>query len=326
MRASLAALPLLLALGAPVVPAVAGAQASPSYPAHAEIAPDRLQIGTRATYRGWVVVPFGVPAQWQTPRSDEMFTWGAAHATRVAWTGEASSHHVVAESVKVEVPLQIFATGDVAVPGLGLTIRDGRGTTRSQLPTVRVLVEPVLTAADSNADLHALRGPLGAPWWERVPWIWVAVGALVLAALIALIVRLRRRRPQPAAATAAAPKRVRDPSAEALAELAALRRLHLPESGRFAEHAFQLTRILRRYLEATAGVTRPGHTTPELLVQLAEARLQPGALPKLEGLLHLWDRIKFARAESSVDEAQGAERETEALLRRPAAEAPRRVA
>jgi hypothetical protein len=159
-----------------------------------------------------------------------------------------------------------------------------------------------------------------------VPWIWVAVAALVLAALIALIVRLRRRRPKPAAATAVAPKRVRDPSAEALAELAALRRLHLPESGRFAEHAFQLTRILRRYFEATAGVARPGHTTPELLVERAGARLQPGALPKLEGLLHLWDRVKFARAESSVDEAQGAERETEALLRRPAAETPRRVA
>jgi len=100
-------------------------------------------------------------------------------------------------------------------------------------------------------------------------------------------------------------------------ELAALRRLDLPARGQFGEHALHLTRILRRFLEATAGAASPGDTTPELVDHLRLAKLDPAELRRLEDWLRLWDRLKFARAGSTLEEARRAESNAEAFIRRP---------
>jgi len=112
---------------------------------------------------------------------------------------------------------------------------------------------------------------------------------------------------------------VLDPAGRALAELAALRALELPQQGRFAEHAFELTQLLRRFLEEVTHVPRPGHTTPELVDVLRRTRIDGADLQRLEGLLRLWDRVKFARASSSVDESLRAEDAVERLIRQIAA-------
>lgn len=220
----------------------------------------------------------------------------------------------------IEVPLQAFALGQLSVPGLRFEIDDGRGPRIYRLPTVTLTVVPVLSAADSSADFRAVHGPLAAPWWERVPWTWVILGLLGVTAIVALVVWRRWRRRAPAAAPLSAPE-ARDPRLEALAALAALRGLNLPEHGRFAEHAFRLGQILRRYLEVVTRTTRPGDTTPELVAHLRQAGLEPDDLARLSGLLRAWDQVKFAREPFTLDEAIRAERATEAFLRRPAATA-----
>ena len=73
--------------------------------------------------------------------------------------------------------------------------------------------------------------------------------------------------------------------------------------GRFAEHAFHLTRIARCFLEAIAGTPRPGDTTPELIQHLESSSLDHADLVRIAGLFRIWDRLKFARAPSSVEEA-----------------------
>jgi hypothetical protein len=124
------------------------------------------------------------------------------------------------------------------------------------------------------------------------------------------------------------PRPPRDPVAEALAELAALRRLDLPVKGRFDEHAFRLTRIARRFLEAVAGATRPGDTTPEVVAHLAGTGFPGEDVARVEGLLRAWDRVKFARAPTTAEEARSAESAVETLVRRhaPRAGAPPRAA
>jgi hypothetical protein len=279
------------------------------------------ELGQRVTSRGWVLSQ-GTPvtARWMPPEASQALTWGMPTVRRGKTRGR-EQHPAIpqkmtrGETLSVEIPLQAFALGKLTVPGLAVEIDDGGGPRLYRLPVVTLDVIPVLTAADSNADYRRLHAPIAAPWWERVPWRWVVLGLLALATVIALIRLWRRRRPVPAAAPAALPI---DPRAEALAALAALRALNLPEHGRFAEHAFRLGQILRRYLEAVTGVARPGDTTPELILHLKTAGLTGDDQSRLSGLLRAWDRVKFAREPYTLDEAVRSERAVETFVRRPA--------
>ncbi len=295
------------------------ARAQESIAARASVEPGVVHLGERALYRGFVVVRPDARVRWLAPEANEALTWGDRRARRASRFAGSVEHGRVADTVSVEIPLQAFRLGEVPVPGLGVEVDDSVVTRRYRLPVVRLVVMPVLTAADSNADYRAVHGPLAAPWWERVPWTWVIVGLLVVAAIVALVVwRRRRKRRGVIAAPASARQAPRDPRLEALAALTALRGLHLPEHGRFAEHAFRLGQILRRYLEAVTGTTRPGDTTPELVAHLRQAGLEPDDLTRLSGVLRAWDQVKFAREPFTLEEANRTERATEAFLRQPA--------
>ena len=223
-----------------------------------------------------------------------------------------------------EARLQVFDAGPVAIPGPVVRFQPMPGTNRpgsSRLPTVHLVILPSITAADSNAELRALHGPLTAPWWERVPWRFVLVGVLLIVAIILAVRALRRRKPKPVprAAPAMASARPRlDPAAEALRALAALRARELPAAARFGEHALELTAILRRFLEATLNSPRPGDTSGELLARFKASRMPEDDFERLEGLLALWDRVKFARAPLTEAEATRCEQAVESYVRRVA--------
>ena len=308
----------------PATPAPSPRTSSPPFQVRAGVNPAIAELGQRVVYQALVTGGPPATARWLPADTSATFTWGVPTVLRRDWgrrrkVDPTVRHNIGASSntLFVEIPLQAFALGRLTVPGVRVEIDDGRGPRIYRLPVVTLQILPTLTAADSNADYRELHGPLAAPWWERVPWTWVVLGLLAVATGIVLIRWWRRRRrgveaPVPAVLPP-------DPRAEALAALAALRALHLPEHGRFAEHAFQLGRILRGFLESTTGITRPGDTTPELVVHLGAAGLETDDLTRLSGLLRVWDRIKFAREPFTLDEAVRAERAIEMFLRRPSA-------
>jgi len=292
----------------------------PPYAIGVRLSRNAVRIGEPTVYRGWITGGDPARIRFVAPDSGGAFTWGPLRATvrsprarpveRSATGGVAFTDF---DTVFVETTLQAFAAGDLTLPGLAFELDDGTGPRSGRLPVTKLVVAPMLTAADTSAQLRTLRGPLAAPWWERVPWTMVALIAAGIGALVAAIVWLRRRRP---ATVVAAPAIARDPATQALAELEALRRLGLPARGRFPDHAFQLGRIVRRFLEATAGTPLPGDTTPEFVGHLEAARLEGEDLKRIETLMRFWDRVKFARAEESVDEAARAEQSVESLVRR----------
>lgn len=293
----------------------------PGYPTQVSVSPSPARIGQRLAYRANLLVETGVRVRFDRPVQGGEFTWGAPRTgrTSVTTTRFPGPRYVGVDSVWMEAPLQVFASGRVSIPGPAIEVTsDLRGRAVLRLPTVHLVVLPTITAADSNAQLRALHGPLRAPWWERVPWRLVAAGALLVAALVGAVAMLRRRRRRatPPPAVPLRPQPVRDPGTEALAELAKLRALRLPEAGRFADHAFALNRILHRYLEAVVGTPRPGDTSGELVSRLRQSKLPGEDVSRLEGLLGLWDRVKFARAPVSVDEAVRCEAAVESLVRR----------
>lgn len=295
----------------------AAARAQMQTVARVSVSPSSVRLGEAATYRGYVVVEPGTPVRWLPAQNTDVLTWGPRRAVRSKGFGGSENHPHVADTVRVEVAVQAFQLGRVELPGIGVLIGPGTEAVTHHLPAASLDVLPMISPADSQSTLRPVRGPLAAPWWERVPWQWVILGLALLVAAILLVRRLRKRRgPQ---AAPAAPDR--SPAEVALESLAALRALHLPEAGRMAEHAFRLGQILRRYLEATTPVTRPGHTTPELVRSLGQSGLSAEDLKRLSSLLRAWDMVKFARAPLGVDEAARSEQAVEAFVRRGSAAA-----
>jgi hypothetical protein len=281
--------------------------------ARVTLRPGLAGLGERVTYRAEVITRPEAAVRWLLPDSAAALTWGEPRVGR----SRARRPGGRLDTTWIEASLQAFELGAVPVPGVRFEFRrhGGDPAVTMRAPTGRLVIAPVLAAADSDATLRPLHGPLAAPWWERVPWRWLA--AAVLALLLALALgraRGRRRR-----APDVCPEPALSPAARALAALAELRALRLPAQGRFAEHAFRLGQILRRYLESTVPTTRPGDSTPELVRHLGEAGLRAEDLGRLAGLLRVWDRVKFAREPFSVEEAARTEAAVEIFLRRGAA-------
>lgn len=302
----------------PVVPVPTGGIQSRGYPCQASVRPGIVRIGQPVLYRGRVLLRRGADLRWQVPAGGEAFEWGSPRIQRIpAYSGSRNRAKEVlfADTLQVELSLQAFTPGMLIVPGLGFEVREANGSRwTGQLPMVRLGVAPVVSPGDTSASLRPLRGPLGAPWWERVPWRIVGLVALALLVAVFVVWRLRRRSAPVAEGVRARPPK--DPATVALEALAALRALRLPEHGRFAGHAFELTRILRRFLEATQDAPRPGDSTPELVVHLGATRLTPAERRNVAELLATWDRVKFARVASSPVEARWAENAVEGLVRR----------
>ncbi len=275
----------------------------------ARLLPPTVHVGEPARYVGQVVFPRGalVTPRWLPPDTSASLTWGPLAATLSRAGNPADG-----DTLRVVTTVQSFALGLQRVPGLAFTDAASHASPQ-RLPMTALVVTPVIPAADTNADLHGIKGPLAAPWWERVPWRWVLLGLGVVAAIVWLVIALRRR---PVAAPVVAAPRP-DARARALERLAALRARRLPEQGAFGEHAFELTAILRRYLESVAGGLHPGDTTTELATRLADGALARAETQRLVALLRGWDRLKFARDPSSVADARQSEAAVEAFLRRP---------
>jgi hypothetical protein len=286
------------------------------------VSPSPVRLGEAVSYRGLVLVAPEVHVRFEPPESGGALTWSRVRAgrSRPGWFSRGAGG---VDSVWFEARVQVFALGPAVLPGPVVRLSALPGTTRpgtTRLPTVRLLVVPTITAADSDATLRALHGPVAAPWWERVPWASLLAVLAMLSSLV-LLVRMLRGRPKPKPlpvplARAAAPARPRgDPTAEALRALAALRAQALPQAGRFGEHALELTGILRRFLEATNSAPRPGDTSGELVARLRASRTPEADVERLAGLLSLWDRVKFARAPLTEAEAERCEDAVEGYVR-----------
>ena len=290
-----------------------------------QLSPSPARLGQALRYRAVILAEPGRKVRFEPPQSGGAFTWSDVRAGRSHPGWWKQSVYEAVDSVWLEARLQVFETGAFLVPGPLASIDpmpNSRRAGTTRLPTVRLLVLPTVTAADSNQTLRGLHGPLGAPWWERVPLAAIVAGAALLVAWLVVLRKLRSRARRPvrrASPPAAAPVRPRlDPAAEALRALFTLRAKKLPAQQRFGEHALELTAILRRFLEATVTTPRPGDTSGELLERLRASRLNPDDLERLEGLLGLWDRVKFARAPLTEAEATRCEESVEGYVRRVA--------
>ncbi|MBI5062622.1 MAG: DUF4381 family protein [Desulfatitalea sp.] len=138
-------------------------------------------------------------------------------------------------------------------------------------------------------DIHDIKPLLAVGIdWRWLPWLLAVLAAAAVMMLLWWWWR-RRRRPPQTIVTQPLPS----PEAEALAALATLAADGSGDGKRFY---FDLTAILKRYLERRYAIPAAEMTVEELLPQVARLPLQSELAEPLKALCRLAEPIKFADA------------------------------
>jgi hypothetical protein len=213
-----------------------------------------------------------------------------------------------------------FTLGELRVPPIPVryTLADGTVGEAASLP-LTIKVGSLLPKDPAQQALADIRGParvsIGSAFW----WT-LGLGLAVLAALLLVLLRRRRR----ARAPLLAPRPEQSPDVEALHALDALHGEALPARGELRPFYIRLSVIAKRYLERRLGAPVLEMTSAETLAFLRGHPYGDDLLPVVRDLAEAADRVKFARGQGLVPEAERHLTSVRALV--PALEAKLRPA
>ena len=191
-----------------------------------------------------------------------------------------------------------FEEGHYRLPGIAVrrTLPGGQTDTLIFNPAeLDVMTMPVDTA---DFVINDIKGQMRYPlrFVETLPWIG---GALLLAALVFLVVRLVRRHGKGAAAG----KPDEPPYVVALRSLDRFKDEKYWAPDRQKAYYSGITDILKTYIDRRFGVDAPEMTTDELFDALKSCSgIKPEVWTETRGLFELADFVKFAKHTATRDE------------------------
>ena len=273
---------VFLALLFPLIPAwEAAAPAAKTLPAR--VTPGVYHLGSKIPMQ--IALPLGTPAYFLEGDLVEGAGWGSdARIVSV----KQSPPTAFPGSLLLDVEVQIFATGTVALPPLPLTLRTGGQPQYFKVSTPAMAITPLLPAGTQPEPPAAAVLALPRP----LPWGWLLLA--LAGALIAVAIgwRLYRRRKLAEIPRQAPSLRDTDPDRWILDEVNGLFLASLPPEERYTK----LSRRLRDYLEIKTGQPFLEWTTSEVQRGLARMdNLPSGSVTDLMGVLALCDWAAFAR-------------------------------
>ena len=221
----------------------------------------------------------------------------------------------------VDYAITSLVTGNHIVatsPGIVWARPDGT-TTQAPFPFVSFKVQSTLTS--TNADLSQLRDIHDlACWPDRFPrWLLALLISVVVVGLGAWLLRLYLARVRKLAAHAPQIP----PHEVALLALRVLREKKWIEEENYRPFYWELTDILRFYVEKRFGFHAPEQTTEEFLVETTKSKLlHYRTQNQLFAILDFADRVKFARYLPKQDDMRAALDTAETLVRETILAAP----
>jgi hypothetical protein len=162
------------------------------------------------------------------------------------------------------------------------------------------ILSMVESSEPSLEDLEAMEEPVELP--ESFAWQAAALGLLIIAVLVTLVVIFWRRKSK----VAATPQKKLTPHEQAIEELEQLLASGMAEAN-VKQFFVVLTGIVRRFIEATTNVRAPEQTTEEFLAEIARHHHFPSdKKERLQAFLESADLIKYAAfqpRQDDIDEA-----------------------
>lgn len=217
--------------------------------------------------------------------------WGTGTVVRVRQTPPES----FPGALRLVFTLQVFDTGEVALPPFPLGVDTDSGETVYSLSPPPLALTPLLP---EDAEAPPPPAPL-LPLPSGTPWkVWV-LAALFLAAAAAFMALLYRR--SMAAGPGPLPERIQevDPDRWIREEVD---RLFLGEAGAYKLYGL-LSRRLREYLRTKTSHPFPDWTTAEIRTKSRRLSLfEDGAIALLGDSLSFCDQVSFARHQPTPTE------------------------
>ncbi len=283
-------------------PVRVAAAAGPELKATAAVDRGRVTIGDQVKYTITVVARPGIEIEF-TPPAETLSGFAVrdfGSATRT-WPGK--------RILRQWRLLDTYKTGEYELPPVVIKYGPAGTKERQQLELgkIKVVVESLL---DREArEIKDIRGPVGFPPGPGAYLLAAGAAALVVFAAIAFL-RLRRRNKRQK------PPAPRRPAHEIARELLdELRRKDYPRQGKIKEFYFELSQIVRHYLEDRFRLRAPEMTTEEFLGALRDA---PALSSRHKGVLREFlshcDLVKFARYGPSGKEIEASFSAAEDLI------------
>jgi hypothetical protein len=200
--------------------------------------------------------------------------------------------------------LEPFLSGEYTIPAMMVrfwkTTEQGKDDHSLETEEIKISVKSLLPDNFKDMKLHDIYPPVTLPRAMSV-WMWVIgiAGTAVTSGVISFIIIKRRRKKYSIVAKHLPPHEI------AFNELENLIAQNLIEKGEIKIFYFEITQILRRYIENRFGIRAPEQTTEEFLDGLRSNITFPD---KDKGLLKNFlmhcDLVKFAAHHPTTDDIQ----------------------
>lgn len=200
--------------------------------------------------------------------------------------------------------LEPFLSGDYAIPAM--TVRfwksgeEGKDDHSLQTEELTIKVKSLLPENFKDMKLHDIRPPVTLPRSISL-WVWVSgsVGMAVICGLIFFAIIKRRNQHDKMAVKSLPAHEV------ALNELEKLIAQRLVEKGEIKLFYYEITHILRTYIENRFGINAPEQTTEEFLDGLrTNSSFPENSKGLLKNFLLHCDLVKFAAHHPTTDDIQ----------------------
>jgi hypothetical protein len=208
------------------------------------------------------------------------------------------------KKISLSYVLEPFLSGDYNIPAMTVKFwkatEDPKEVHEIETEEIKISVKSLLPENFTQMKLHDIRPPVALPG-KISPWAWAVgiCGVVVVGGLIFFIVLKRRKERQSVAQRRLPPHEI------AFNELEKLIAQQFVEKGDAKSFYYEITNILRRYIENRFSINAPEQTTEEFLEGL---RTNLSFSEKYKELLKIFlmhcDLVKFAAYQPTTNDIQ----------------------